>query len=78
MSASTVREFIINQKSFMRLSHFTWQRSVLAGAGLAYACGQEKYWHTPLIVVAPSAYAGYQLFKAREHVRTFVSPSATV
>ena len=53
--------------------HFTWQRSVLMGIGLAYAWTESKVWHTPLIVLAPSVYAGYQAFKARDQVRTFIS-----
>ena len=55
------------------LARYTWQRSVLAGAGLAYAWEQDKYWHTPLIVLAPSVYAGYQIFKARDSMRAFIS-----
>jgi hypothetical protein len=53
--------------------HFTWQRSILGGAGLAYAWEQDKYWHMPLIVLAPSVYAGYHMFKARDEVRAFVT-----
>ena len=55
-----------------RLAHFTWQRSALLGAGLAFAWSKGDYWHTPLIFFAPSAYAGYQTFKARDQVRTFI------
>ncbi len=57
----------------IRLLHFTWQRNVLAGAGLAYAWEQEKYWHMPLVVLAPSVYAGYHIFKNRDKIRAFLT-----
>ncbi len=59
--------------NMLRLQHFTWQRSALLGAGLSYAWAEGKWWHTPLIVVVPSVYAGYQAFKARDQIRSFIS-----
>ena len=47
----------------VRVQHFTWQRSALMGAGLAYAWSTERAIHTPLIVLVPSVYAGYHGFK---------------
>ena len=58
--------------TFHRLAHFTWQRSVLMGAGMAFAWTEGKHWHTPVIFFVPSAYAGYQAFKARDQVRAFL------
>ena len=55
-----------------RLAHYTWPRSALLGAGLAYAWAEGKYWHTPLIFVVPSVYAGYQTYAARDQVRAFI------
>ena len=51
--------------------HFTWQRSVLCGAGLAFAFENKKLWHLPAIALVPSVYAGYQAFKSRDTIRAF-------
>jgi hypothetical protein len=58
---AALKELVISKT--VRLQHFTWQRSVLMGAGLAYAWSNNKAWHTPLIVLMPSAYTGYHGFK---------------
>lgn len=61
----------------IRLHHYTWQRSVLMGAGLAYAWSTDRAIHTPLIVLVPSVYAGYHTYKNRQGVRDFISNSNT-
>jgi hypothetical protein len=73
---AALKELVISKT--VRLQHFTWQRSALMGAGLAYAWSTEKAWHTPLIVLMPSAYAGYQIYKNRQSVRDFISPSSLI
>ncbi len=62
----------------IRLYHYTWQRSVLMGAGLAYAWSSDRAIHTPLIVLMPGAYAGYQIYKNRQSVRDFISHSSLI
>ena len=47
---------------------FTPARNFLCGAGLAYSISNEKYAHIPLIVVVPSAYAGYQVYIHRDKI----------
>ncbi len=59
----------------IRLHHYTWQRSLLMGAGLAYAWSTDRAIHTPLIVIAPSVYAGYHTYKNRNEIRTFICRS---
>ncbi len=56
----------------IRHQHFSWPRNVLCGAGLAYACANENYWHIPLAWLAPSMYVGYQAYKGRDQVRDFI------
>lgn len=63
--------------AMVRLQHYTWQRSVLMGAGLAYAWSTDRAIHTPLIVLVPSVYAGYHTYKNRQSVRDFISNSST-
>ena len=57
------------------IQHFTWPRSVLCGAGLAFAAEKEKYWHMPITYLFPSAYAGYQVYKHRNIVRDYLTES---
>ena len=47
-------------------------RYVLLGAGLSYAIERKEYEHIPLICLFPSIYSGYQLFKKREEVKTWL------
>jgi hypothetical protein len=56
----------------MNFTHYTPARNVMMGAGLAYAFGEEKYLHTPVILLVPSVYAGYQAFKHRAKAGDFV------
>jgi hypothetical protein len=56
----------------MNFTHFTPARNVMMGAGLAYAFGEEKYLHVPVILLVPSVYAGYQAFKNRAKAGDFV------
>lgn len=46
-------------------------RSLLLGAGFAYAINEEKYHHVPLTLVFPSVYAGYQSYKNRDAIINF-------
>ena len=73
MATATAMKIKEIAPNVLRLQHFTWQRSALLGAGLAYAWTEGKWWHAPLIVVAPSIYAGYQAFKGRDQIRAFIS-----
>jgi hypothetical protein len=43
-------------------------RSIVFGAGLAYALPNGYWHHTPLILLNPFAYASYQVFVSKEHV----------
>jgi hypothetical protein len=45
------------------LQHITPFRSILAGAGFAYAIEKENYIHLPVVLVFPAVYAGYHLYK---------------
>jgi hypothetical protein len=53
--------------------HFTPFRNILLGAGLAYAWSTDRAMHTPLIVIAPSVYAGYQGYKGRDKIKAYIT-----
>ena len=53
--------------------HITPVRNMLLGAGFAYAVEQKKYWHLPAVVLVPSVYVGYQAFKVRDAIRSFIT-----
>ena len=55
-----------------QLLHLTSTRSFFLGAGLYYSISLEKYWHVPLVILFPSAYAGYHTFKNKEQVKNFI------
>jgi hypothetical protein len=54
------------------VQHFTAFRNILLGAGICYAIEQDKYWHIPFAFIFPSVYAGYQGYKCRDAVRSFI------
>ena len=56
----------------INFTHYTPARNVMLGGGLAYAFSEEKYLHTPVVIVFPSIYAGYQAFKNRSRIAEFV------
>lgn len=68
--AMQLKEVFAN--NVLKLQHYTWQRNVLCGAGIAYATANEKYWHLPVAWFMPSIYAGFQVYKGRDQVRAFV------
>jgi hypothetical protein len=56
-----------------QLLHVTPTRSFILGAGLYYSVSIEKYWHIPLVILFPSAYAGYHSFKNKEIIRKYIN-----
>lgn len=45
------------------IRHYTFMSSINLGLGLGYATQTEKYHHYPLVVLFPSTYLGYHIFK---------------
>ena len=43
-------------------------RNLLMGAGLAYCIQQKNYLHIPLVVIFPSPYAGYHIYKNQDAI----------
>jgi hypothetical protein len=67
----------------LSVSHFGPVRSLLMGAGFAYAVEKDAaWWHYPIIFVVPSVYAGYHTYKRREAVaataKRFYTSSTTI
>jgi len=46
------------------IGHYTAFRSILLGAGLAYAVSEEKYFHVPVVVFCQAFMRGIK------HIRT--------
>lgn len=46
-------------------------RNLLLGAGVCFSIEKEKYWHIPLIILCPSPYVGYHLYKNKKEVIRF-------
>ena len=42
------------------------------GGGLAYSIQQKTYDHIPLVVIFPSAYAGYQAFANKDAIAAWI------
>ena len=43
-------------------------RNILLGIDLCYAIEKEKYYHIPAILVFPSIYTGYQVYKNKKTI----------
>ena len=52
------------------ITHYVFgsTRNVLAGAGISYALEHQKYVELPLVILFPSIYAGYNVYKNKEGV----------
>ena len=48
-------------------------RNILLGAGLCFAIQNEYYLHIPIILLTPSVYAGYHLYKNKERVTKWIN-----
>ena len=52
-------------------------RNVLLGGSLCYAINNQKYLDIPLIILFPSVYTGYHLYKNKEQVAKFIKVCIT-
>ena len=46
--------------------------SFLLGSGLSYAIQNEKYMHIPLVLLFPTAYTGYHVYKNKESITQYI------
>lgn len=68
-AAQRIRAAVINEfPNRISVGHYTAFRSLLLGAGLCYAIGEERYHHIPVTFLLPSIYAGYHLYKNKDAV----------
>ncbi len=63
MSQQLVATISTKLPEVIRLQSSGFVSSLIMGCGFAYAQQKEKYWHFPIVFVAPSVYAGYHMFK---------------
>jgi len=47
-------------------------RNILFGMSLSYAYEKEKYLHFPIILLFPSIYAGYHIYKNKESIKEWL------
>lgn len=48
-------------------------RGFLLGSSLAYAIEKEKYLEIPVLILFPTAYAGYYAYKNKEYIVNYLS-----
>jgi hypothetical protein len=48
-------------------------RNIIAGAALCYSIQNKRYIEAPLTILFPSIYAGYHLYKNKEHIADWVN-----
>ena len=46
--------------------------SFLLGSGLYYVIQNEKYWHIPLVLICPTAYTGYHVYKNKDSITQYI------
>ena len=46
--------------------------SFLLGSGLSYVIQNEKYMHIPLVLLFPTAYTGYHVYKNKESITQYI------
>ena len=46
--------------------------SFLLGSGLSYVIQNEKYMHIPLVLLFPTAYTGYHVYKNKDSVTQYI------
>ena len=46
--------------------------SFLLGSGLSYVIQTEKYWHIPLVLICPTAYTGYHVYKNKDSITQYI------
>lgn len=71
MSGQTIVSTIIPR--VMNHNIFTATRNVMMGASLCYMVETGKWWHAPIILLVPSAYTGYQSFKNRDVIASWLA-----
>jgi hypothetical protein len=69
MSINTVIQPLLQR---FQVQHYTPVRSILAGAGMYHAIEQDFYPNFILAIIFPSAFAGFQAYKHRNDIRSFL------
>ena len=47
-------------------------RSLLIGAGLAYAVEKESFTHVPIVILFPTVYTGYHAYTNKESISQWI------
>ena len=47
-------------------------RNILMGMSLAYASEKQNYLHFPIILLFPSIYTGYHIYKNKEIIKNYL------
>jgi hypothetical protein len=52
----------------IRLLTASTTNNLLLGASIYYSIETEKYLHIPLVILSPSIYAGYHIYKNKDNI----------
>lgn len=67
-NSETVTKLVTNNNHYI----FSTTRNILLGAGLCFAIENKNYWEVPVAIIFPSIYVGYQSFKNRDNIISYV------
>lgn len=68
LNSEIVNKLVTNNNHYI----FGTTRNILLGAGLCFAIENKKYWEVPVAFIFPSIYVGYQSFKNRDNIISYV------
>jgi hypothetical protein len=68
LNSEIVTKLVTNNNHYI----FSTTRNILLGAGLCFAIENKKYWETPVAFIFPSIYVGYQSFKNRDNIISYI------
>jgi len=50
-------------------------RNILLGGSVYYAVEKDNYYHIPLIILVPSVYTGYHMYKNKNEIVKWIQNS---
>jgi len=68
LNSEIVNKLVTNNNHYI----FGTTRNIFLGAGLCFAIENEKNWEIPIAILFPSIYIGYQSFKNRDTIISYV------
>jgi len=60
-------------ESILNVRHYGAVRNIFLGANLCHAMEKENYIHIPFIIVIPSIYTGYNVYKNKDIIAKYIN-----